>query len=151
MTVLAGQIILADHMNRARADIQNAVASSDLTLTTSYQDVAGTEISFTTTAANAEVAAICDLDAFAQDQVNGVTVVGALLLDGSVIMSGPVFNPVDGGADGGRASVSLTDTITVAAAGAHTLKLQARKDTNSGTYRVIAGSTRVTAIISEVI
>lgn len=122
-------------------------ATATLTLTTSFADIVGATVTLTTTGANAIYIAVASFDAFLSAAGAGVAFLGHLIIDG-------VAHP-DGGAlftqqtTGDRATISGTWMGTLASAGSHTLKLQGRKDTASGTLQFIGNSTMFTLIVIE--
>jgi hypothetical protein len=107
-------------------------------------DVTGATIGFNTTVANAR----CKFEAvfdFNDVVHGGVQIcVGKLNVDGA--NQAPTAVMVHQAAND-RATVAQTFKLTLATAGAHTIKLRAVKLFNTGTHTAIATSTRFTGLV----
>lgn len=134
---VAGQKIRASDLNRACPVEFEQEVTSDYTITSSYADVTGASITITTSVPNA----VCIIDV---DIDFRLTVTGTNYCYGAVMIDGVrharqrlmLFQNAET-RDGNR----LRIRTTLAAAGSHTIKLQAKKDSGSGTGIFCANTT----------
>jgi hypothetical protein len=133
----------------AQADLvqSNTVrATAPLVLTTVFADLTGVTWTFTTLHANA----VCQATGWIDNTVavaiggGGVTI-GELVVDG-VNQTGEILGDA---ASVNRSTVGQSWTVTLAAAGAHTIKLQGRKSINAGTVTANSAHTSVTATVYD--
>lgn len=128
---------------RRAATVIGARCSSSLTLTTSYQDVAGTSLTFTTVSAGAQVqlTIICDFELTA----GAGAALGRPLLDGATMgtQTAVLLEAAN------RGTVAQVYPATIAAAGSHTLKLQASKTGGGGTGSAFSLHTGWTAVLID--
>jgi hypothetical protein len=117
-----------------------ASTSADLTLGTASADATGGSVSFTLTATSIVIVA-CTFDmrltvlgtgyCYGQFAVDGVTNGASSLFVAQSVET--------------RVNMARTERLSLAA-GAHTIKLQGRKDSSSGTALICAGSTLVVTV-----
>ncbi|MER7833471.1 hypothetical protein [Streptomyces sp. NPDC095602] len=130
MPILAGGRLEADALLRLRTATYHVKASSSLTRTdTTYAPIPGASLNFTTAMPNAEVSVIAFFDCAVGTPAASTDMNGRVVVDG-VALSGLAKYQMDV-AD--RATVGVTEKVTVAAAGTHTVELQ-------GALSVAAGS-----------
>lgn len=122
-----------------------ARSSSTLGLTTSYADVPGTSVAITTATDNVEFVMVIAVD-FEVTAAGAVVCEGIGVLDGTVIESGQAANLAE---QATRATVGQTYRGVIATAGAHTLKLQAKKTGASGTANANSGHTGFVALLLD--
>jgi hypothetical protein len=122
----------------------DAAPSGNLTLTIAYQDIPGMSIALTTLTPNAKVKIDGTFD------FNTTVVIGAgglntvqLLVDGVI----PTVTPYTNANVVDRRSCSGSWVMTIPNAGAHTIKVQAKKSINAGT--VVHGTAARMALISS--
>ncbi|MFD3640953.1 hypothetical protein [Streptomyces griseus] len=123
MPILAGQIVTASQLNRMQPSTTDAIASSatPVLATTTIVDVPGATITLTTTTPNAIYRVVGTFDVLPGATSPTVLVFGFLNVDG-VTDTGVA---IQGLTSSIRSTVSQTWRGTLAAAGSHTLKLQA--------------------------
>ena len=128
---------------RRPARVIEARCSSTLGLTTSYADVAGTSLTFTTRSANAaiQVTAVFDFELTA----GAGAALGRPLLDGATLSSATAVLIEAAN----RGTVAQVYAATIAAKGNHTLKLQASKTGAGGTGQAFTPHTGWTAVLID--
>lgn len=128
---------------RRAAGVIGARCSSTLTLTGSYQDIAGTSLAFATISANAQlqVTTVFDFELTA----GAGAALGRPLLDGATLGSQTAVLLEAAN----RGTVAQVYTATIAAAGSHTLKLQASKTGGGGTGQAFTPHTGWTAVLID--
>lgn len=128
---------------RRAAGVLSARASATLALTTSYQDIAGTSLTFTTVSADAllQVTTVFDFELTALAGAG----LGRPLLDGATLgtQTAVLLEAAN------RATVAQVYTATIAAEGSHTLKLQASKTGSAGTSNALTPHTGWTAVLID--
>lgn len=128
---------------RRAATVIGARATSTLALTTSYADIAGTSLTFTTVSADAlmQLTTIFDFELTALSGAG----LGRPLLDGGTLgtQTAVLLEAAN------RATVAQVYTATIAAAGSHTLKLQASKTGAGGTSNALTPHTGWTAVLID--
>lgn len=128
---------------RRAASVIGARCSSTLGLTTSYQDIAGTSLTFTTVSANAaiQVTTIFDFELTA----GAGAALGRPLLDGGTLgtQTAVLLEAAN------RGTVAQVYTTLIAAPGNHTLKLQASKTGGGGTGQAFSLHTGWTAVLID--
>lgn len=134
----AGQKIRASDLNRACPTELEQGSTGDYTLTTSYGDIPGASITFTTVVANAVVIINAHFDLRVTANNTGYCY-GAVAIDGTrhSDQSVQVKQSVED-----RGGDMLRIKTTVATAGSHTIKLQGKKD-NLGTALFAAPTTKL--------
>ena len=134
----AGQKLRASDLIRACPTELEQGSSSDYTLTTSYVDIPGATITFTTVVANAVVIINAKFDLRITTNNTGYCY-GAVSIDGTrhIDQSVQVKQSVED-----RGGDMLRIKTTLAAAGSHTIKLQAKKD-NLGAALFAAPTTKL--------
>lgn len=155
MPILAGQIITAGQLSRIQPRPLYAQAGSGTTITTTtLTDLVGCSIALTTVAANAVYTVTAN---FSFDIVTAVAsgpyIRGVLDID-AVTQSGEVrWSEGTTGADGNDYSMqSKSWSGTLAAAGAHTFKLQSALNSATGSPSIQStGFTDLTVVIYEVV
>lgn len=122
MTFLAGENITAGRLNRLQPATYSAGASGTVPASQTNADVAGCSVTFTTAVANAIAHCwwVTDFDLGAPSTTQGTA---RLLLDGTTASSKTTWFQAEVATD--RATVAQTDQFTIAAAGSHTIKMQA--------------------------
>lgn len=137
-TYKAGQILTADDLNQSALGAVSATASASLTVTTTATDIAGATVNITTTAANAVafVTGIFDLQNTGADTFVGMLDVDGAIQAGQAISSGA-----------GRNTVAQTWVVTLATAGAHTLKLVGSKVGAASVVTCNSTHTKITALV----
>lgn len=135
---IAGQKLRASDLIRACPTELEQGSSSDYTLTTSYVDIPGATITFTTVVANAVVIINAHFDLRVTTANTGYCY-GAVVIDGTrhSDQSVQVKQSVED-----RGGDMLRIKTTLAAAGSHTIKLQAKKD-NLGAALFAAPTTKL--------
>lgn len=128
MSFSPGQFITAQRLNRLQPKLYRSVASSALTGGAANLDVPGSEIAFSTEAANATVRAMWNGDARNTGGGGGQQASYSALLDGSV--TSDVFSLFQGSAANERSTVGNCWDTTIASAGAHTIKLKVTQGSN---------------------
>ncbi|MDX2679300.1 hypothetical protein [Streptomyces soliscabiei] len=121
MAYLAGERMTAGRTNRLQPVDYDAAATSALPVaTTTYADIPGCSITFTTAVAGATYKAWGTFDCNVTTTSGSILMVGHLLVDGVVDTGIAVYgmDTLD------RATIAMTWKGTLAAAGSHTLKLQ---------------------------
>lgn len=116
-----------------------ARSSGDETVTTSVVDVNGATLTFTTPAANTVVKVTSYWDVATSGGTD--TFIGTLYVDGVVNTQGEAH--VEGAGTTGRNTESQGWTVTLAAAGSHTLKLRRTKVGSSDTLTLFGTHTKI--------
>lgn len=143
----AGDIIRAtDLSNMTGTDALSASATSTLVLTTTMTDIAGTSVTFSTTAANAVVLITVSADVQVTAFTSSGTVVMELWVDGSAQTRQTLFAVL---ANAARASVSNTYRLVLATAGSHTILLRANKTGGTNTVQVTSPHTGWTGLLID--
>ncbi len=139
MAFAAGQTLTAAQLNNITTKYLEARSSADETVTTSVVDVNGATLTFTTPLANTTVS----VESYWDIGVTGGAdlFIGTLYVDGVVNSTGEVHWDGDGAA--GRATVAQGWTVTLVAAGSHTLKLRRTKTTNIDTVTLFGTHTKI--------
>jgi len=117
-------------------------------MTSSYQDLTGTSVTFTTQYANTKMLIIGIFDcAFTNGVDIGVT--GAYLVGAAVVDGVNLHASGEAHYNGQRATVSQTWNVTLPLAGSHTVKLQATYfgPGPSGAIQTVGASTRWSGIV----
>lgn len=135
----------------ALTDPQIATATDDVTLTTSYQDVTGATLTFTTTNDNVPclVTGVFFFNVTTVSSGVGDLMTGALAVDGTVQQVSSVDKQAIFHADTsalGGATVQQQWTPTLATAGSHTLKLQAKRSGTNGSFAARATATSISVV-----
>jgi len=146
MAFVAGDTITADRLNRLPTNFYQAVASSSLTRTdTTYADITGATVTFTTAAANATYAVIAFFDCAVGTTSTTTDMNGRIVVDG-VADSGLAKHQMD---NLDRDTVGTTAKGTLALAGSHTIKLQGALSAaaGSGTFQTF---TNLLVLVTEV-
>lgn len=124
-----------------------AAATSSLTLTTTVTDIAGATVSITTAVPNTVVVVMGVFDIFASNTTASDVAIGVLDVDGTAQAASALFEALVTGTTAHRATVAQTWRVTLAAAGAHTLKLRASKSANTaGSYSAQTTHTTITVL-----
>jgi hypothetical protein len=149
MAILAGQKLTAGQLARIQPQHYEGAATSALTVsTTTYADIVGATVTFTTTAANARFKAEAIFDASVGTVSGTNLMVGRLVVDGTPDSGGLAVYAMD---VQDRATVAQQWTGTLAAAGSHTLKLQgACTASGSGSGTFLQSDTKLIVTITEV-
>lgn len=151
MAILAGEIVTAGRLNRMQPTTYEAVASSDLGIGQTDQDVTGASVTLTTTAANAVYVAEATFDFDSIGTGSTTAAVGFLNVDGVNQTAQAVFQ-VGAGTANDRGTVTQQWRGTLASAGSHTLKLRGTTPGSSGNGIEINGThTKVLVTIYEVV
>ncbi|MEU2180119.1 hypothetical protein [Streptomyces thermolilacinus] len=130
MPILAGGRLEADALLRLRTATYHAKASGPLTRTdTTYAPIPGASLSFTTAMPGAEVSVIAFFDCAVGTAAGGTDMNGRVVVDGTPL-SGLAKHQMD---QADRDSVGVTEKVTLASVGTHTVELQ-------GALSVAAGS-----------
>ena len=146
MAFLAGEMLTAGRLNRLRGQPYFAQASSALTKTdTTFADITGASITFTTAAANAEYTVDAVFDCAVGTTSASTRMLGRIVTDG-VAESGFGIHEMD---NLDRDSVATVAKGTLAAAGSHTIKLQGALSAaaGSGTFQTF---TMLKVVVFEV-
>lgn len=120
----------------------DADCSGDQTLTNAFVDVPNCSVTFNTPVAN------CTCIVTGSAYCESTTVSGSTQIQVRCVVDGSAqtgFIQFLGLTSGERASCARAWTFVLSAAGSHTIKLQAEKDANVGTYKVLASQTGITA------
>lgn len=136
MTILAGQKVTADEYNADVPGRFDDTLAADEVITTTATDVTGVSIAFTTAIANTKVQALatCDIGSTGSGDIGFVTcVLDGVAQSGNAKLQGAI-----------RATVAQSWTITVATAGAHTIKLQRQKAGTANTVTLFGTHTKLT-------
>lgn len=147
--MLNGEPVSADEWNRRlRVNVETAVCSSALGLTTTITDVPGCSVTIETEATNAVYVAYGVFD-FEQIAAGTTTIaVGILDVDGTDDTRQAIFNGV---ADNNRATAAQVWTGVLASAGSHTFKLQGQRAGGAdGVKRINNVHTSITVHVMEV-
>lgn len=147
MSFAVGERASAFRINNLQPHFHTATGSANLTTSGVLTDITGATVTFDTVTAGAGYTAYAD---FCYDVVVATTerAEGALLVDG-VAASARARWSGEVTTDFGMASQNWTGTI--AAAGSHTVKLQANRSGAAGQIDVIAAFTKFTIVIFEVV
>lgn len=149
MPILAGQIVTADDLNNLKTASYAARATGTLTGIVVNTDVPGATITLTTATNNAVYVAHATFDVDWQGAAAvGNVVVGKLNVDGT-LQAGDCNVEQAAGATGDRIPGSQVWRGTLAAAGSHTLKLQA--SVPSAQQRILNPHTAIEVTIHEVV
>jgi hypothetical protein len=124
----------------------SAASSANQDLTTTEVDVTGATITFTTTVANAKFLAIGSFY-FAMIAASNTIASGKLAVDGVVQPALANFSGLNTTPDRNTPAQSWTGTL--AAAGAHTLKLRAVGGAAVAAHRLNATSTTLTILVFQ--
>jgi len=127
-----------NQLNTTRTKYKRSVCSGDQTVTTTQTDLAGASISFTTAEANTQVlvTGVFDVNSTHASDV----FIGTMSVDGGAVQVSEAH--LTGVL---RANISQQWLVTVATAGAHTVKLRVAKVNNLGTVTVYANHSNITA------
>ncbi|OKK06412.1 hypothetical protein AMK26_10320 [Streptomyces sp. CB03234] len=149
MPFLAGQKLTAGQLDRIQPRIYEGAATSALAVsTTTYADIVGATVTFTTTAANAKFKADAVFDASVGTTSATNLMVGRLVVDGTPDSGGLAVYAMD---VQDRATIAQEWTGTLAAAGTHTLKLQgACTASGSGSGNFLQSDTKIIVTVTEV-
>lgn len=124
-----------------------AVATAALTLTTVVTDITGATITFTTKYTNAMFIAFAQFDFTTTTAIGaGGVNVGEFAVDGTTITKCFAIGDAN---SVNRQGASAVYADTLAAAGSHTIKLQARKTINAGASSVGVTQTALTILLIE--
>ncbi|MEU3318844.1 hypothetical protein [Streptomyces sp. NPDC006785] len=145
MPILSGQTVTAGQLNRLRPTPYEVTASSNLALTTTETDVPGASINLNTTAANAIYVATgtfgFDITSSNTNYAEGILHVDGAQASGNARWSGEVNT------DFGPGTQQWSGTL--AAAGAHTLKLRGSMSSGTG-IQLLGAFTRLIVVVYEV-
>lgn len=148
MTILAGQKITADQLDRMQPTSYIAACSSALSVTTTtYADIVGCSITLATKGANATYVVTGIFDCSVTTTSATSLMVARLLVDG-VVDSGIAVYAMD---TQDRACISMVWQGTLAAAGNHTLKLQGALTAAAGAGSFLQSDTKIQIVITEVV
>ncbi|MHC3391289.1 hypothetical protein ACLQ2E_17815 [Streptomyces lavendulocolor] len=150
MAILAGGRLTAGQVARIQPQFYEGAATAALTVsTTTYADIVGATVTFTTTAANAKFRAEAVFDASIGTPSSTNLMVGRLVVDGTPDAGGLAVYAMD---TQDRATVAQHWTGTLPAAGVHTLKLQgACTASGSGSGTFLQSDTKLIVTIAEVV
>lgn len=146
MAFLAGEKITAARLNRLRPSTYFAQATSSLTRTdTTYADITGATVTFSTTAANAEYTVIGVFDCAVGTASSTTRMLGRIVTDG-VAEGGFAIHEMD---TLDRDTDTTVAKGTLASAGSHTIKLQGALSAaaGSGTFQTF---TQIHVTVTEV-
>lgn len=147
MTILAGQKVTAAELNRLRTKKYHGECTTALTKTdATFADIAGCSITLTTETAGATYSVVGIFDCAVGTSSASTRMLGRLNVDGA-IGTGFGVHEMD---NLDRDTVGMTWQGTLAAAGAHTIKLQGALSAaaGSGTFQLF---TRILVFIDEVV
>lgn len=136
----AGDKIRASDVART---IHRAESTANTTLTTTDADINGATVTFNTTKNDVEVTVVAFAD-IGHDTTGGGVAILALDVDGTTQTAQILLED-----DVPRATPGQTYDVTLATAGAHTLKLVGRKTVNSGTVTIRTIHTRFVATVYD--
>lgn len=149
MTIFAGEIITAARLQALQNVVYDAACTADTALTGTVVDITGATVTFSTTFANAKarVSWVADLDA-----TNATAAIAAVYLavDG-VDQAAPMAIAEQGTSNDSRYTVAQQSTVTLAAAGSHTIKLRGRVVSGTGTVTAKQTHTTLRIVVQEVV
>ncbi|GGZ28064.1 hypothetical protein [Streptomyces nitrosporeus] len=122
MPIYAGQVVTAGQLTRLQPRTYKAVATGTLSGAVTAADVPGCSITLTTQAAGAIITAAAVFDFDPASALSGLSS-GRLVIDGAGVGEYAVYQSAGASAD--RQSTPQSYRETIAAAGTHTIKLQA--------------------------
>lgn len=120
MTFLAGQLLTAARLNGHAPQVQTAAGTSTTINSSSYIDITGATLSVTPTGANAFAFVTGYIDVSDTPTASNIVFEGGILVDGSLDTELLSDDRVSRATKSGRARINL-------AAGAHTIKLSAKR------------------------
>lgn len=147
MSFAVGERATAFRLNNLQPHYHTATGSANITLSGVLTDITGATVTFDTYTAGAGYVAYAD---FCIDVVTATTerAEGALLVDGVAASARARWS---GEVTTDFGTVGQNWTGTIAAAGSHTVKLQANRSGAAGQLDVVAAFTKFTIIIFEVV
>lgn len=128
MAFLSGERLSAARLNRIQPTTYYAQASTFLALSTTYADVPGATVTFSTIADFATIVVDAEFDSAVGSFDTATEMNGRIMVDGVAgsALSKHQMDTVD------RSSVFTQEQFTLAAAGSHTVKLQGAKSAAGG-------------------
>lgn len=146
MRWIAGQRVTASRLSRSTL---SATSTVSLSPTTSYADVVGATLTFTTTRPNVEVRVMAVADCGTLGAAPSST--GILVVQLSVDGFGETNTCIWQGEDDDNRNTTFQDwNVVLAAAGSHTLKLRGRRvGGTQGDSSIRSGHTTITAIVED--
>lgn len=147
---LAGQTLTAGTVDRIQPKWYEGIATSALAVSTStYADIVGASVTFSTVAANARFKAEAVFDASVTTANTTNLMVGRLVVDGTPDTGGLAVHAMD---TQDRDTIVQQWTGTLASAGSHTIKLQGAVTPGSGgAGSFLQSDTKVIVTIMEVV
>lgn len=136
MPFAAGQTLTAAQLNNITNKALEARSSGDETVTTSVVDVNNATLTFTTPLANTIVRVTSFWDINSTSGAD--TFIGTLYVDGVVNATGECHEQA-----AGRFSLAQSWTVTLAAAGSHTLKLRRTRSGATSTFTLFGIHTKI--------
>lgn len=118
---------------------REARSAGDETVTTVDTDVAGATLTFTTPTVNTVVSVESYWDVATTGGTD--TFIGTIMVDGVTNTTGEAH--AEGEGSSGRVAISQGWTVTLAAAGSHTIKLRRQKASNSDTLTLFGIHTKI--------
>jgi hypothetical protein len=144
--LLSGEMLTAQRLNRLQPRPNNAVGSSNLTLSTTETDLTGASVTATTETAGAYYVAVANF-AFDISSATTAFALGVCQLDG-VSLTGNARWSGEVGTDFGEASFQWRGPV--GAAGSHTWKLRGSMSVGTGIVMIAAFTTLIVTIYEDV-
>lgn len=146
MSFNAGDILYASDLNGLVPQILEGVCNVATTITTSLADVTGATVTFTTVNDNATALVTWTADHNVTVAGAGVVAITQMNYDGTDVNTRQGLFSLD---DVHRACIAQSDTVTLATAGSHTIKMRCQKTGAGGTDQLQTNHTQFSILLFD--